>query len=306
MRSADTVAVPAHRAGVETPRHAAFLVLLAATVAWFWGPLVTVINLSLQYDENYSHIVAIPFISVFLLYLDRAKIFGQVEMAPRLGGLILMAGIASAWLPRLLNLHQTTAWSVAMLAAIVAWLGAFILCYGTAAFRTALFPLLLLVLMVPLPPSALGAIVHFLQHWSAEATAAILDVTGVPFYRQGYVFALPGLTIEIAEECSGIRSSLALFIMGLLSGHLFLRTMWSKTALAMLVIPLAIVKNAVRIVVLTMLAIHVDPSFIGAGVTHRYSGIPVFAMTFAMLGGIVWVLQRSETKLARRATAGGS
>lgn len=307
MRAAETVVVPSteRRAPVETSRHAAFVVLVMGAIAWFWGPLTTVVNLSLHYGdyEHYSHIVAIPFMSLFLVYIDRAKIFANVETASRLGALILAAGIAISWLPRILTLHQASAWSLAMLAVIATCLGTFILCYGTAAFRKALFPLLLLLLMVPLPPSMLDAVVSFLQYWSAEATAVIFDLIGVPLYRQDFVFSLPGLTIKIAEECSGIRSSLALVITSLMAGHLFLRRAWSKTALTLLVIPLAIVKNAVRIVVLSMLAIHVDPSFITGSVTHRYSGIPLFAVSFAILGGIVWILQKSEARLGHRATS---
>jgi exosortase len=304
MRAADTVVVsPDRRTAVETARHAAFVVMVAGLVAWFWGPLAAVMTVSLQYDENYSHIVAIPFVSAFLIYLDRAKIFSGVAMGGARGGLLLVgAGIAGSWVPRVLGIAQATAWSVAMVSLIAACFGAFLFCYGTAAFRKALVPLLFLLLMVPLPPSMLAAVVSFLQHWSAEATAVLFDVIGVPFYRQGYVFSLASLSIEIAEECSGIRSTLALFITGLLAGHLFLRRAWSKTTLAALVIPLAIVKNAVRIVVLTMLAVNVDPSFLTGSVTHRYSGIPLFVVTFAILGGIVWILQRSEVRLGRRAT----
>ena len=67
-------------------------------------------------------------------------------------------------------------------------------------------------------------------------------------------------------------------------------------------VPLAIVKNAVRIVVLSLLGIYVDPGFVGAGVLHRYSGLPVFALAFAILGAIIWLLQRSEARSWRRAT----
>ena len=54
---------------------------MVATVAWFWRPLATVVSLSLQngrYD-HYSHIVLIPLISLYLLYINRSAIFAVAE-----------------------------------------------------------------------------------------------------------------------------------------------------------------------------------------------------------------------------------
>ena len=62
--------------------------------------------------------------------------------------------------------------------------------------------------------------------------------------------------------------------------------------------------KTVRIVVPSLLAIHVDPSFITGSVTHRYSGIVLFAVSFAILGGIIWTLQWSERTLGHRSTTG--
>ena len=297
-------AVVAQRAPVAMSRHAAFLALLIGTLAWFWGPLSTVVALSLQYGdyEHYSHIVTIPFISLFLIYLDRHAIFAKVEARPRLGALVMAVAIAMAWLPRLLRFDEETAWSLAIFSMVTTCLGAFVLCYGTDAFRKASFGLLLTVFMVPLPPFILHAVIGFLQRASAEASAVLFELLGVSVFRQDFVFALPGLTIKIAEECSGIRSTLALSIVGLVAGHLYLRSTWAKAVLALTVVPLAIVKNGIRIVILSLLGIHVDPSFVGASLLHRYSGLPVFALAFAILGAIIWLLQRSEARLWRRAT----
>jgi exosortase len=304
LRTADTaVAASAHRGPVATSRHVAFLALVITAVAWFWGPLTTVVSLSLQREqyEHYSHIVIIPLISLFLIYLNRAAVFAHVEGHPRFGVLVMVAAVVASQLPRVFRFDEETTWSVAMLTMVAAVLGAFVLCYGLNAFRKASFGLLLMVCMVPLPPVLLHAVIGFLQRASAEASEVLFALVGVPVFRDGFRFALPGLTIEIAEECSGIRSSIALFIVGLVAAHLFLRSMWAKTTVALVVIPVAIAKNAVRIVVLSLLGIHVDHSFIGASVLHRYSGIPVFMLGLATLAAIIWLLQRSEARLDRRA-----
>ena len=291
-----------HRLPAGLSRHAAFLSLVIVTIAWFWGPLSTVINLSLHYGEyeHYSHIVIIPAISLFLVYLRREAIFAEVESGARLGAALMVVGILASCLPRILRLDDAIGWTVAIVCMVVAVVGAFLISYGTRAIKKAAFPLLLLLFMAPLPPLLLHSIIGFLQRGSAEASALIFQLIGVPVFRQGFVFALPGLTIEIAEECSGIRSSIALFIVGLVAAHLYLGSTWAKIAVALLAVPVAIVKNAVRIVVLSLLGLYVDPGFVGAGLLHRTSGVPVFAMAFASLGAIIWLLHKSETWLDRR------
>src|SRR5438128_2072143 len=282
MKILDTIAAaPADRAPVTLSRPAVFAGLLIATVAWFWTPLATVIGLSLQYGggryEHYSHIVVIPFMSAFLIYLDRRPVFARVETRSGLGAVMIAAAVTASWIPRIFGWSEDTTWSIAILSTVASCIGAFVACYGVEAFKKASFGLLLLAFMAPLPPAALHAVIGFLQRASAEASALIFELIGVPVYRDGFVFALPGLTIAIAEECSGIRSSIALLIVGLIAAHLSLRSIWTKTAVAFAVLPVAILKNAVRIVVLSLLGIYVDAGFVGAGVLHRYSGLPVFA-----------------------------
>jgi exosortase/archaeosortase family protein len=107
------------------------------------------------------------------------------------------------------------------------------------------------------------------------------------------VFSLPGITIEVAEECSGIRSSLILLIMSLLAGHLYLRSAWTKTLLSAATLPLGIVKNGIRIVTLTLLSIYIDPSFL-TGQLHQKGGIVFFLLALVILAPVLWLLQRLE------------
>ena len=104
---------------------------------------------------------------------------------------------------------------------------------------------------------------------------------------------MPGVTIEIAKECSGIRSSVALVITSLLAGHLFLRSSWKKAVLTLTTVPLLIVKNGIRIVTLSLLSIYVDPGFLTGGL-HRDGGILFFFLALALLTPVLWLLQKSE------------
>src|SRR3989441_5536758 len=112
--------------------------------------------------------------------------------------------------------------SIAIFSVVVIWVGGFVLCCGLRAFRKGLFPVLFLFLMVPIPDSLLSQVIFWLQSGSAEVSHALFELLGVPVLQEGFIFSLPGINIEVAKECSGIPSSLALFITSLLAGHLFL------------------------------------------------------------------------------------
>jgi exosortase len=284
-----------------TPRNVGFVALIVATVVAFAAPLTRLTHLALQY-EHYSHIVLIPAISGFLLVRDRPRIFAHVATGGREGVAVLGGGVLLTLVAHrsLASASENDRLSLTIVAAVVMVLGAFVLCYGRAAFRAGLFPLLFLFWMVPVPDLLLDRVIVWLQTWSAEVSYAAFDLLGIPVLRQGLVFSLPGVTIEVARECSGIRSSLALLITSLLMGQLFLRSVWAKSVVVLVAIPLLVIKNGIRIVTLSLLAIYVDPSFL-SGSLHRQGGVVFFLTALALLLPVLWVLERTEQRPPHRA-----
>ena len=172
--------------------------------------------------------------------------------------------------------------------------------YGLKSFRVALFPLLFLFLMVPVPVFIMDKLIYFLQVCSTEVTCVFLQVAGIPLIRDGFVFNLPGINIEVAKECSGIRSTLSLFIICILSCHLFLNKWRSRGVLLPLLFPLAIFKNGLRIVTLSLLSIYVDKSWITNSSLHRDGGFVFFLIALASFGGIILLLRKWESRTDRR------
>jgi exosortase/archaeosortase family protein len=117
------------------------------------------------------------------------------------------------------------------------------------------------------------------------------------------VFTLPGFIVEIADECSGIRSSIALLLTSLLAGDMLLNSGWKKALLVAAVLPVTVFKNGIRIVALSLLSIHVDPSFL-EGQLHRDGGIAFFLLAIAMMAPVLAALVRLEAgQMARSRTA---
>lgn len=278
-----------------TAHHLWFALFSILSLLGFAGSLGGLVRLAAQ-DDRYSHVLLIPVMTGFLLYLQRRRIFASPRYCPSKSAPLLVIGIALYYLAQTQfpTLDSNDRLSVVVLAMVLVWTAGFVLCYGAQSFRAALFPLSFLLLMIPIPTVALENTVLFLQKGSAIATYALFKLLRVPVLWQDFKFTLPGVQIEIAKECSGIRSSQSLFITSILAGYVFLQSSWRRVAFSFLTIPVVIFKNALRIVTLSCLGVYVDPSFLH-GKLHHYGGLPFSLVSLAILVPLLFALQKGET-----------
>jgi exosortase len=255
--------------------------------------------LTFSLENKYSsHVLLIPFLSAGLIYFRRSAIFSNMHSSIFAGGATAAFGaIFSIWLNlSSIGLSASDALSAKALAIVIFWIGTFLLFFGVDSFQKAIFPLLFLLFMIPIPETLLETVVAVLQRGSAEMTELLFKITGTPYYRNGMAFVLPGISIEIAAQCSGIRSSLALLISALLAADLMLQTVWRKLILILFAIPLAMFKNAVRIAMLSLLSIHIDKGFIMNSDLHQEGGIVFYLLAVLLMLPVLSLLRRSERK----------
>jgi exosortase len=274
--------------------HLCFVIFWVLSLAVFLEPLGKLARLSLQ-DDRYSHILLIPILVASLVYLQRKTIFADPHYRFSKGVSLLAFGAVLFWLgqTRLSLLPPIDYLSIVVLAILLVWMGAGLSCYGVRSFRAASFPLLFLLLAIPMPTLAVEKTVLFLQRGSTVVTYSLFKLLGVPVLWQHFTFSLPGVEIEIAKECSGIRSSFALLITSILAGHVFLRSNCRKLIFTLFTVPVIIFKNAVRIVTISCLGVYVDPAFLH-GNLHRYGGLPFSLVSLAILAPLLFTLQKGE------------
>ena len=164
---------------------------------------------------NASQVLLIPFISGFLIFRDQRRIFARVQSAVFAGILIALVGVALAAAGHFWGVSADEGNRLALTTSsiLAIWLGLFVGFYGLEAFRVALFPLLFLLFCIPIPSAILNTLITLLQRGSAEITLILLRLSGTLVYREGFLFIMPGLSIVVAPECSGIRSCLSVFIL---------------------------------------------------------------------------------------------
>ena len=275
-------------------QHVSFAVWCVAVLAAGAPVLARLWSFSSQ-DETSSYVVLVPLVTMALVFLERRRIFAAAEGGG--GRMALAIGLCAATL----GLVAAGPWgesaglTQAVAALVLLLVAGFAGAYGPASTRAARFPLAFLLFTAPIPQPFLDRAIVFLQQWSAEATDWLFTAAGTTFYREGYRFVLPGLTIRVAEECSGIRSSVGLLLATLLVARMQLRTTGARAALVLAVVPVTVIKNAVRITVLSLLSSHVDPGFMH-GWLHRSGGIVFLGLAFLMLLPVLLALKRLEQR----------
>jgi exosortase len=295
MHTAEIKSVPSRFVAVER-RDVLLSILIAASLAIFWRQIADTFQLAWHVDE-YTHILLIIPVSLALIYLQRGKLRRNATYAPAAGVVLgvfsIAIGIAAK--AHIYNFSEGVSLALALFSLVTFWMACIVGCYGWTVFRSLLFPFLFLFLVIPPPASFLEKAVSFLQTASTEATFALFNLTGLPVIRNGYVLTFPNLSIEVARECSGIRSSIMLLITGLILAHLFLRSFWSKVVFVLIIVPFSVAKNAIRIFTLSMLAMYVNPGFL-SGRLHHQGGIVFFLIALGGLLLSLWLLQRAERR----------
>ena len=275
----------------------AFSCLCAVSILFWWHSLILTLRLALA-NEAYTHILLILPLGAALIYLDSKELRIDPQPAPRSGAallaLALLIGCYAKW--RMGAATDDVRLSLSIFALVTWWIASVVFCFGLRALRSLLFPLCFLFLIVPVPDVVLNVIVEGLQYGSAWMAALLFRVIGEPVHRDGILLSLANLDLEVAKECSSIRSSCLLVVTAMVLAHLFLRSWWRKALLIAAAIPLSVAKNGLRIVTIGELGTRVAPDFLN-GKLHHDGGIVFFGIAVVAVGALLWMLRRTELRM---------
>ncbi len=270
-----------------------FGVWVSLSVLLFARPVYGLFQLASQ-DETASHILLIPIITAWLLYTERKPLQTQ-------GGFSIWPAVLFLALSLLMALFSLNCEACApktrlsgyTLSLILLVIAGHLFALGSSTAKSCWFALAFLLLAIPIPDLFLRKIIYWLQAGSAAIAELFFELSGAPVLRQGFVFHLPKISIEVAQECSGIRSSLALLILALLVAHFSFRPFWKKLAFVAAGLCMMLVKNGIRIAALTLLANYVNPAFL-TGSLHHQGGIVFFLIGLVPLLPVYWALRKGE------------
>lgn len=285
-------------APIHAPRRLkALQISIALLLLGYLGELISLVRYAATDDLN-SYVILVPFISAYLIYLKRHQLpkpGSSCSVGTTIAGTIALGAIAvdlfwrSSGQPLSENDHLALV-ALSFVCFIAAG-GFFFL--GRAWMASATFPMAFLFFMVPLPDRLVDWLETGSKLASAEAANLIFLVTGTPYFREGVFFQLPGITLEVAQECSGIRSSWVLLLTSLLASYLFIRSPWRRLVLVAFVLPLGIIRNGFRIAVIGWLCTEIGPHMIHS-VIHKRGGPLFFALSLIPLFALQYFLRKGD------------
>lgn len=274
-----------------------FCIAALIITAAFGSELFRLVRFALASDL-YSHIPLVPAVTAFLIWQRRKETRGPGQRAAALS--LSLAVMAAGLLVARHTISRGTA-PLAEETAFAIGVGAYLLLLvasgawflGAPLLRRAAFPIGFLVFMIPIPASWMSLVEIVLQHGSAAVAHLLFTISGTALFYDNLSFQLPGISLRVAPECSGIHSSLALLMVSLLAGHLFLRSPWKAALLTIAVFPLALLRNGFRIFVIGELCVHRGPHMIDSPI-HRHGGPLFFVLSLIPFVLFLWLLMRSE------------
>jgi exosortase C (VPDSG-CTERM-specific) len=274
-----------------------FALAAALLTLGFGAPLWRLFWFAIGNDLQ-SFIPLMPVVSAYLAWTLKAERPACSSSARAVAAVFFLAG-AAATVGYLILTHSSTRIPIenALGLAVVAWLlcltGAGCWLLGGATMRALAFPFCLLCFMIPFPVAMRDGIETALQHGSAEVADWMFFLTGTPVLRNGMEFRLPGFSMQVAPECSGIHSTWVLLITSLVAGRMILQRPWKRALLCLAVIPLALLRNGFRVWVIGELCVHVSPRMIDSPI-HHHGGPLFFVLSLGPFFLLLYYLRKGE------------
>lgn len=148
------------------------------------------------------------------------------------------------------------------------------------------FPLLYLGFVVPPPQWLLDKITGPLKQFVSYAATEPLQAAGIPLAREGVTIFVAQYQLLVEDACSGMNSLIGLIAISLLYIYLMRGSSWVYAVfLTAMVIPIAIVANILRIVILIVLT-YAFGDDVAQGFSHFAAGLVLFATALLLVFAI--------------------
>ena len=246
--------------------------LFASLGPWFYGQWTSSVW------EN-GHGLFVP---MAMLYFGYRKLRGEGNTAPEssaFGFVFLAAGLLAVVLDATIHTRY-----LAALGLVISLPGYCLLLLGARRTRKLVLPLCLSLFMIPIPFDFSSQIL--MRNLTTDGTAWVLELVGIPVYRDFTVLALPRFSVDVTRACSGFATLYAGSFAAVVLAA-FAQPFWRKVFLIAAILPVALLANVVRVLSLIVMI-----RLSGLGVLdtdlHPGSGAVVFVLVVgavALLAG---------------------
>jgi EpsI family protein len=258
-------------------------VILAAFAFAFAG--VTPLLLQSWSRNDYSHGVLVPFISLYIAWIDRARLKATPVRTNIAGGLAVMAVSA---LMLALGRAGGVLW-LQEVSIVVMVPGVLLALLGRGYLRALALPLGYLALMVPVFDPIIARLHWPFQLLTAVMSSKLLSLYGIPLLRNLQYIEFPNVTLEVADECSGVNYLVSIIAIGIPLAHFTQRAWPRRLMLLALAVVIGIAANTLRVTLIGLWAYYGGEVLHGP--YHILKGFFVSVVGFFFLFLAAWFMR---------------
>jgi len=282
-RNAETPSGNAPRSSISR-----FEIGLIAILIAVWVPGLLRLAEVWRNVEYASHGFLIPVVALWAATAHREEL-AALPAKPMRGGFLLLGLIALLYIGALAFGNPTLLGLITVVCVVATVLAL----RGAAMVKTLRLSLGYLLFMVPLPVDLVTPVIVALQLFVSSLGVEILQLGGVAIYREGNVLSLPGgLTLFVAEACSGITSLITLLPIGVFIAYFTESLLWRRLVLVIAVGPIALAGNLLRVILTVLASIHVSVEFATNGPLHQWAGVATYVLNCLCLLGVGALMRR--------------
>lgn len=248
-------------------------------------------------SSDYTYSYFIPIIIAYVIF-EKRNIIKELQVTHQWLGIIpLVLGISLYWLGELGGEYYTL--YISLLFIII---GITMLHIGCERTRSLIFVFILILAMFPFPSFIITKLSVNLQLISSQLGTSLVQVVGLPAYREGNIIDLGFRKLHVVDACSGLRYLMPLMVLGLIVAYFVKGPLWKKIFLVLSTIPLAILMNGTRIALAAISSVYLRPE-VADGILHDFTGFVFFMVSFGLLVVEVIVLGKIGKPFAKASNA---
>ena len=264
-------------------RQLSLALALGVAFAWSYWPTLRELADIWNREPDYSHGYLVLPLFAYFLWLRRDSL--PSSLRPSWFGVVLVGlSIGLRVAGSRFFLTPLDGWS------IVLWCSGVAMCLGGwRLLKWALPPILFLLFMVPLPYRVEFMVSEPLQKLAAILSSFFLQCLGQAAFAEETTLLIGSRVLEVEQSCSGLRIFVGIF--ALACGYLiaFRREVWEAMLLMVSVVPVALLANAIRIVVTALLFQHFSDEA-AQHFSHDVAGWLMIPLAALMLAFVQWYL----------------
>jgi len=200
-------------------------------------------------DSYYSHGFFVPLIVLFFIYREKERLIRVEQKSCTVGLFVIVFALFLHIMGTVLYFFSISGFSLFFLAA-----GLCLFLFGMEITKIIRWPLFFLIFMFPLPMAFISLVSFPMKIFAARMGVWFVSTLGIPIHAEGFNLYIPAGHLLVGNPCSGMRSLIAFLAFGAVLACLTPISTGRKWFLFCAVIPVALLTNAARVIILILVS----------------------------------------------------